>query len=165
MELSSPFLLLSPWGVGWSGGGGVLHRPQVAEARPWAARSPAEAGGAMRWDRRCVGRRFCGQAGEAGNGVKEEGWSRVLRGAAGADVSPQHPAVLATSLGVLQSPRVPWRNTPSDYKAALAHKAFCPMLSSFAFVTFSSAVGTCVAPCHQWMHCPSHPEQPAAPRA
>lgn len=104
----------------------MLHRPQVAEARPWAARSPAEAGGAMRWDRRCVGRRFCGQAGEAGNGVKEEGWSRVLRGAAGADVSPQHPAVPATSLGVLQSPRVPWRNTPFDYKSHSCAQGLLP---------------------------------------
>lgn len=38
-------------------------------------------------------------------------------------------------------------------------------VSCVALVTFSSAVGTCVAPRHQDTRCPSHPAQPAAPKA
>ena len=66
-----------------------------ASARPSAAQSPAEAGGAMRWYRRCLRRRFCGRLGQpvrqviGGGGLelRAEG-SCGSRGALQAEICP-----------------------------------------------------------------------------
>lgn len=81
----------------------------------------------------------------------EAGWSWVLRGALRAEVGPISTASASSRAC---SPGVLLRSLakPVQFltiKAALAHEVLWLLLSSLAFVTFSSAVRTCVAPCHQ----------------